>query len=148
MTGRAVPTECTGSTTPTLGFLAIDSSLGYYFLVWIVVAITIVALQRLQRSRIGRAWNCIREDEVAAQATGINVRSHKLLAFVLGAALAGVAGSLYATKLLVVSPASFTFWDSCLMFSIVLIGGMGSIPGVDHRRRGHHALSPSCFVRS
>jgi branched-chain amino acid transport system permease protein len=58
------------------------------------------------------------------------VRSHKLLAFVLGAALAGVAGNLYATKLLVVSPESFTFWESCLMFSIVLIGGMGSVPGV------------------
>ncbi|HET6487163.1 MAG TPA: branched-chain amino acid ABC transporter permease [Spirochaetia bacterium] len=124
------PNGVYGIATPTLGFLAIDSSLGYYLLVWIVVAITIVGLQRLQRSRIGRAWNCIREDEVAAQATGINVRSHKLLAFVLGAALAGVAGSLYATKLMVVSPASFTFWDSCLMFSIVLIGGMGSIPGV------------------
>jgi len=124
------PNGVYGIDTPTLGFFAIDSSLAYYILVWVVVGASIIALRRLQRSRIGRAWNCIREDEVAAQATGINVRSHKLLAFVLGAALAGVAGNLYATKLLVVSPESFTFWESCLMFSIVLIGGMGSVPGV------------------
>jgi branched-chain amino acid transport system permease protein len=124
------PNGVYGIATPTLGFLAIDSSLAYYFLVWIIVGAAILVLRRLQRSRIGRAWNCIREDEVAAQATGINVRSHKLLAFVLGAALAGIAGNLYATKLLVVSPESFTFWESCLMFCIVLIGGMGSVPGV------------------
>ena len=121
---------CSGIQTPTLGFLTIDSSLGYYFLVWVVVGVSIFGLLRLQRSRIGRAWNCIREDEVAAQATGINVRAYKLLAFVLGAALAGIAGNLYATKLLIVSPESFSFWESCLMFSIVLIGGMGSVPGV------------------
>lgn len=124
------PNGVYGIAGPTLGFIAIDSSLAYYILVWVVVGLSIIALRRLQKSRIGRAWNCIREDEVAAQATGINVRSHKLLAFVIGAALAGVAGNLYATKLLVVSPESFTFWESCLMFSIVLIGGMGSVPGV------------------
>ncbi len=124
------PNGVYGIDSPTLGFVKLDTSMGTYFLVWVVVALAAWGLYRLQRSRIGRAWNCIREDEVAAQATGINVRSHKLLAFVLGAALAGVAGNLYAGKLLVVSPESFTFWDSCLMFSIVLIGGMGSIPGV------------------
>jgi branched-chain amino acid transport system permease protein len=124
------PNGVYGIDPPTLGFLSIDTSLGYYFLIWVVVGISIIALRRLQRSRIGRAWNCIREDEIAAQATGINVRSHKLLAFVIGASLAGAAGCLYASKLLVVSPESFTFWESCLMFSIVLIGGMGSVPGV------------------
>jgi branched-chain amino acid transport system permease protein len=87
-------------------------------------------LVNLQRSRIGRAWNCIREDEVAAESTGIDVRSYKLLAFVLGAGLAGIAGNVYATKLMMVSPESFNFMESCLLFSIVLIGGMGSIPGV------------------
>ena len=124
------PNGVYGIASPTLGFLAIDTSLGAYILVWVVVGVSIIFLRRLQRSRIGRAWNCIREDEVAAQSTGINVRSHKLLAFALGAALAGIAGNLYAGKLLVVSPESFTFWESCLMFSIVLIGGMGSVPGV------------------
>ncbi len=114
----------------SLGFLVIDSSLEFYFAVWAVAGLALLALRRLQRSRIGRAWNCIREDETAAAATGIDVRAHKLLAFVLGAMLAGVAGNLYAAKLMVVSPESFSFWESCLMFSIVLIGGMGSLPGV------------------
>jgi branched-chain amino acid transport system permease protein len=108
----------------------IDESMGFYFLIWIVVGLTIMGLLRLQQSRIGRAWNCIREDEVAAEATGINVRAYKLLAFVLGAALAGVAGNIYASKMMVISPHSFTFMESALLFCIVLIGGMGSIPGV------------------
>jgi len=125
------PNGVFGIDFPSLGSLfVIDSSIKYYFLIWIVVALSIFGLIRLQQSRIGRAWNCIREDEVAAGANGIDVRYYKLLAFVLGAALAGIAGNLYASKLMCVSPESFTFWESCLMFCIVLIGGMGSIPGV------------------
>lgn len=111
-------------------YLMIDSSFEFYFLIWIVVSLSIIGLIHLQNSRIGRAWNCIREDETAAKATGINVRSYKLLAFILGASLAGVAGNLYASKMMVVSPHSFTFIESAMMFCIVLIGGMGSIPGV------------------
>ncbi len=111
-------------------FLVIDTSLDFYILVWIVVGLSILSLVRLQQSRIGRAWNCIREDEIAAEASGINVRAYKLLAFVLGAALAGVAGNIYASKMMVISPHSFTFMESALLFCIVLIGGMGSIPGV------------------
>lgn len=125
------PNGVFGIDFPSLGSLfVIDSSIKYYFLIWIVVALSIFGLIRLQQSRIGRAWNYIREDEVAAGASGIDVRYYKLLAFVLGAALAGVAGNIYASKLMCVSPESFTFWESCLMFCIVLIGGMGSIPGV------------------
>jgi len=112
------------------GSFEIASSIGFYFLIWVVVGLSISGLIRLQKSRIGRAWNCIREDETAAAATGIDVRAYKLLAFVLGAGLAGVAGNIYASKLMCVSPESFTFMESCLLFCIVLIGGMGSIPGV------------------
>jgi branched-chain amino acid transport system permease protein len=108
----------------------IDSSIESYFVIWIIVGLTILALINLQRSRIGRAWNCIREDEIAAESTGIDVRYYKLLAFILGAGLAGVAGNIYACKLMIVSPESFTFMESCMLFCIVLIGGMGSIPGV------------------
>ena len=108
----------------------IDTSMRMYFLVWIVVGLSIMGLVRLQQSRIGRAWNCIREDEIAAEASGINVRGYKMLAFVLGAGLAGVAGNIYASKMMVISPHSFTFMESALLFCIVLIGGMGSIPGV------------------
>jgi branched-chain amino acid transport system permease protein len=124
------PNGVFGIDYPTLGIMTIDSSLKFYFFIWIVVGLCIIGLMSLQHSRVGRAWNCIREDETAAEATGIDVRSYKLLAFVIGAALAGVAGNIYASKLMIVSPESFSFMESCLMFSIVLIGGMGSVPGV------------------
>jgi len=112
------------------GSLIIDSPIENYFVIWIIVGLTILGLVNLQNSRIGRAWNCIREDEIAAEATGIDVRYYKLLAFVLGAGLAGVAGNIYASKLMIVSPESFSFMESCMLFCIVLIGGMGSIPGI------------------
>ena len=125
------PNGVFGIDFPSLpGGFVIDSSIEFYFFIWIVVGLSILGLIRLQRSRIGRAWNYIREDEIAAGASGVNVKNYKLLAFVLGAALAGVAGNIYVSKLMCVSPESFTFWESCLMFCIVLIGGMGSIPGV------------------
>ena len=125
------PNGVFGIDFPRIGeFLVIDSSLEYYFLIWAVVGLSIIGLISLQNSRIGRAWNCIREDGIAASASGIDVRYYKLMAFVLGAGLAGIAGNIYASKLMCVSPESFSFWESCLMFCIVLIGGMGSIPGV------------------
>ncbi|BBO66688.1 branched-chain amino acid ABC transporter permease [Desulfosarcina alkanivorans] len=125
------PNGVFGIDFPAVGpLLVIDTSLKFYFLVWIIVLLTIVGLTQLQHSRIGRAWNYIREDEIAAEASGVNVRAYKLLAFVIGAALAGAAGNIYAAKLMIVSPESFSFMESCLLFCIVLIGGMGSIPGV------------------
>jgi branched-chain amino acid transport system permease protein len=125
------PNGVYGIDFPTFGGpFVIDSSIEYYFLIWIIVVLSIIGLIRLQNSRIGRAWNCIREDEVAAGSSGIDVKSYKLLAFVIGAALAGVAGNIYASKLMAVSPESFSFWESCMLFCIVLIGGMGSIPGI------------------
>jgi branched-chain amino acid transport system permease protein len=125
------PNGVFGIDFPAIGtFFVIDSSIKFYFFIWLTVGLAVVGLLRLQNSRIGRAWNFIREDETAAAAAGIDVRSYKLLAFVLGAALTGAAGNIYAGKLMCVSPESFTFWESCLMFCIVLIGGMGSVPGV------------------
>ena len=116
---------------PSLGNIFVfDNSTKFYYYIWLIVGLTIIGLVNLQRSRIGRAWNCIREDEIAAESTGIDVRYYKLLAFVLGAGLAGVAGNIYASKLMIVSPESFNFMESCMLFCIVLIGGMGSIPGV------------------
>lgn len=125
------PNGIFGIDFPSFGkALVIDSSIKYYFLIWAVVGLSILFLISLQNSRIGRAWNCIREDQLAAGTCGIDVRHYKLLAFTLGAGLAGIAGNIYAGKLMGVSPESFTFWESCLMFCIVLIGGLGSIPGV------------------
>ncbi|MEW6228604.1 MAG: branched-chain amino acid ABC transporter permease [Bacillota bacterium] len=110
--------------------LVIQRPMHFYYLVWAFVAISVFALVRLQRSRIGRAWNCIREDPVAAEAMGIDTRWAKLLAFTLGAGLAGAAGTVFAAKLVIISPESFTFMESVILFSIVILGGMGSIPGV------------------
>ena len=93
------------------------------------MALVIVGLINLQKSRIGRAWNYIREDEIAAEANGIDVRHYKLVAFLLGTALAGVAGNVYGSKMMIISPDNFTFMESCLIFVIVLLGGLGSIPG-------------------
>lgn len=125
------PNGVFGIDFPSLGSIfVVDNSTKFYYYIWLIVGLTIIGLVNLQRSRIGRAWNCIREDEIAAEATGIDVRYYKLLAFVLGAGLAGVAGNIYASKLMMVSPESFNFMESCLLFCIVLIGGMGSIPGV------------------
>ena len=125
------PNGVFGIDFPSLGnIFVVDNSTKFYYFIWLIVGLTIIGLVNLQRSRIGRAWNCIREDEIAAEATGIDVRYYKLLAFVLGAGLAGVAGNIYATKLMMVSPESFNFMESCMLFCIVLIGGMGSIPGI------------------
>jgi len=119
----------TGIGHPDFGLFTLYTSTHFYYYIWGIVALTIVGLLNLQKSRIGRAWNFIRDDEIAAEANGIDVRFYKLIAFVLGAALAGIAGNVYASKMMIISPDNFTFMESCLLFSIVLIGGLGSIPG-------------------
>lgn len=124
------PNGITGVGFPTLGPFVIQTPMQFYYFVWVVVAFVAFMLLRLQKSRIGRAWNAIREDEIAAEAMGIDVRTYKLLAFTLGAALAGLAGNIYAAKMAVVSPQSFLFMESALLFCIVLLGGLGSLPGV------------------
>ncbi|MCE5193770.1 MAG: branched-chain amino acid ABC transporter ATP-binding protein/permease [Candidatus Cryosericum sp.] len=123
------PNGINGIGSPNLFGLAVNSSTQFYFYTWIIIAVVVFGLVRLQRSRVGRAWNYIREDETAAEASGVDVRSYKLLAFVLGAALAGAAGNIYASKQMSISPGSFTFMESSLLFCIVLLGGLGSIPG-------------------
>ena len=85
---------------------------------------------RLSRARFGRALRALREDEVAAEGSGIGTARAKLTAFVLGSAWAGMAGTLFAAKMTVVSPESFGFWESVLVFTMVILGGAGSIPGV------------------
>ncbi|HOC20647.1 MAG: branched-chain amino acid ABC transporter ATP-binding protein/permease [Chloroflexi bacterium] len=119
----------TGVGNPDFGLFAIQSPTQFYYYIWVIIALVIIGLINLQKSRVGRAWNYIREDEIAAEASGINVRHYKLLAFVIGTALAGVAGNIYGSKMMIVSPSNFTFMESCLIFVIVLLGGLGSIPG-------------------
>jgi branched-chain amino acid transport system permease protein len=102
----------------------------FYYLIWGFVALTVLLFHRLAQSRFGRALNYLREDEVAAEGSGVNTARYKLLAFMLGAAWAGMTGSIYAAKMTIISPESFSFWESVLLFLIVILGGSGSIPGV------------------
>jgi branched-chain amino acid transport system permease protein len=102
----------------------------YYYLLVALVAIIVFICLRLQNSRIGRAWVAIREDEIAAKAMGINTRNVKLLAFAMGASFGGVSGSVFGAFQGFVSPESFVLWESIYILAIVVLGGMGHIPGV------------------
>lgn len=101
-----------------------------YYLMVLGVIFTIFVVNRLQDSRLGRAWVALREDEIACQAMGIDKRRTKLAAFSLGAFWAGLIGVVFAAKTTFINPASFTFLESAIILSIVVLGGMGSIPGV------------------
>ena len=101
----------------------------YYYLLLVLVVVWIVAISSLDRSRIGRAWVAIREDEVAAGAMGVPVVRMKLAAFAIGACTAGVGGVIYAEQVNFVNPPTFNILQSILILSMVVIGGMGSIPG-------------------
>jgi branched-chain amino acid transport system permease protein len=101
----------------------------YYWLEIVLIAVVMTAFLRLAESRIGRAWVAIREDELAAAASGINTTRLKLLAFALGAMLAGAAGTVDAHVVKVAAPDSFTFLESALLLAAVILGGMGTVPG-------------------
>jgi len=102
----------------------------YYFLFLAIVVFSVMICYRLERSRIGRAWMAIREDEVAAKAMGINTRNMKLLAFAMGATFGGVSGVLFATFQRFISPESFALQESVMVVAMVVLGGIGHIPGV------------------
>ncbi len=102
----------------------------YFYLVTAFLAITIVLFYLLENSRFGRALKFLCSDEVAAQGSGINTAGYKLAAFVIGAVWAGMTGTLYASKMGFISPESFSFWESVVMFMIVILGGSGNIAGV------------------
>ena len=93
-------------------------------------AVGCLLVNNLRHSRVGRAWMAVREDEVAAAATGINTVTTKLLAFALGASFSGFAGSYYASKLFIVTPETFSFVVSVTVLLMVVLGGMGNIRGV------------------
>ncbi len=113
-----------------LGFMQIPGLyLVFYLFLLLAIAVAVVCMH-LQDSRIGRAWVAIREDEIAAKAMGINTRNMKLLAFAIGASFAGVAGVLFSAFQGFVSPESFTLWESIVILAMVVLGGIGHIPGV------------------
>jgi branched-chain amino acid transport system permease protein len=118
------------SARETIGGLDFSGPVKYYYLLVAVVLVIIVVNLRLQDSRIGRAWEAIREDEVAARAMGINTRNLKLLAFAMGASFGGVSGGIFAATQGFISPESFVLVESIMVLSMVVLGGMGNIFGV------------------
>ncbi len=118
-----------GKPTELFGFEIASVTL-YYYLFLALVAVSIVICHRLQVSRIGRAWMAIREDEIAAKAMGINTRNMKLLAFGMGATFGGVSGSMFASFQQFVSPESFSLMESVMIVAMVVLGGIGHLPGV------------------
>ena len=116
--------------TVFIGDFAMPSVNAYYFLFLFLCIVTIFMTARLQHSRLGRAWVAIREDEIAAKAMGINTRNVKLLAFSMGASFGGVAGAMFASFQGFVSPESFSLMESIAVLAMVVLGGIGHIPGV------------------
>lgn len=106
------------------------SVLFYYFVILVISGVGVVGAGRLARGRMGRAWKAVRDDEDAAEAMGINTYLAKITAYIIGAVWAGIAGQLMATHLSAISPNSFQFLYSCLILMAVVLGGMGSTPGV------------------
>jgi branched-chain amino acid transport system permease protein len=101
-----------------------------YYVVLLLAIFTIYAVHKLNLSRIGRAWEAIREDETAAELMGVNTYMLKLLAYAMGALFAGLAGAFFAARMRFISPESFTFLESATVLAMVVLGGMGSIPGI------------------
>ena len=124
------PSGIIGVDSPSLGGIGPDGNVEYYFLFLAFLAFAVLISVRLRDSRVGWAWQAIREDEVAAQAMGINVVVAKLQAFAIGASFAGVAGCLLASWQHSVFPANFMFTESINILAMVILGGMGSLFGV------------------
>ncbi len=118
-----------GKSTELFGYKLSSVTL-YYYLFLVLVIFTVIVCYRLERSRIGRAWMAIREDEIAAKAMGINTRNLKLLAFGMGATFGGISGAMFASFQRFISPESFSLQESIMIVAMVVLGGIGHIPGV------------------
>jgi branched-chain amino acid transport system permease protein len=118
-----------GDPTHMLGPFRFTPFLNYYYLVFVLILITVFFVRRLANSRVGRAWGAIREDETAAEVAGIHTRNLKLLAYASGGFFGGMAGAVFAAGQHVIAPDSFQLFVSILVLCMVVAGGMGSIPG-------------------
>lgn len=116
--------------SPNIFGYSLSTPTHIYYLLLVLLTLTVIIMRRLEYSRIGRAWAAIREDEGAARAMGVNTRNLKLMAFAMGATTAGLAGVVFSGLQSFVSPDSFTFWESITILSMIVLGGIGSIPGV------------------
>ncbi|HTW75631.1 MAG TPA: branched-chain amino acid ABC transporter permease, partial [Steroidobacteraceae bacterium] len=115
---------------PRLGGVVLGSPVQLFYVTLVASAVAAFVAWRLENSRLGRAWMALRDDEDVAQALGINLVRSKLLAYGLGAAFAGLAGSIFATMLTSVYPSSFQLLISINVLALIIVGGMGSLPGV------------------
>jgi branched-chain amino acid transport system permease protein len=113
-----------------IGDFELPSVTLYYYLFLVLVVASVIISHRLQNSRVGRAWMAIREDEIAAKAMGINTRNLKLLAFGMGATFGGVSGAMFASFQGFISPESFSLMESIMIVAMVVLGGIGHLPGV------------------
>ena len=113
-----------------IGGFELSSVSLYYYLFLALVVVSVIICHRLELSRVGRAWMAIREDEIAAKAMGINTRNAKLLAFGMGATFGGVSGSMFAAFQGFISPESFSLMESVMIVAMVVLGGVGHLPGV------------------
>ena len=118
-----------GIARPEIFGIKIRKAIQFYYLIWIMVGLTVLLFHWLSESRFGRALNCFKEDDTAAEGCGMDVAHLKLMAFVIGAFWAGMAGNLFAAKMTIISPSSFTFWESVVVFAVVILSG-GSQIGV------------------
>ena len=118
-----------GIARPELFGIKIRKAIQFYYLIWIMVGLTVLLFHWLSESRFGRALTCSKEDDTAAEGCGMDVAHLKLMAFVIGAFWAGMAGNLFAAKMTIISPSSFTFWESVVVFAVVILSG-GSQIGV------------------
>jgi branched-chain amino acid transport system permease protein len=115
---------------PSIFGISLTSEKSYLYLIILGIMLTILITNYLQNSRVGRAWMAMREDETVAQAMGINTLYYKLLAFSTGAAFAGLGGALFAARNQYTGPADHTLMVSINVLCLLIVGGMGSIPGV------------------
>ncbi|MCL6478229.1 MAG: branched-chain amino acid ABC transporter permease [Peptococcaceae bacterium] len=118
-----------GIARPTIGDIKIYQITQFYYIFFILVVLAIIVAYRLQHSRLGRAWQYIREDEDAAAAMGIDTVMTKLYAYIIGAVFGGIAGAFFAVKMTAISPETFQFTQSAMILLAVVMGGMGKIPG-------------------
>jgi len=124
------PTGIFSIPAPNLFGFTLNQPMHYYYLTLVLVILSAVALSRVADSRIGRAWACIREDQDAAECMGIPTLRFRLLAYAAGTCWAGLTGAIFAVKMTAVSPLSFGFMQSITILLAVVMGGLGSIPGV------------------
>jgi branched-chain amino acid transport system permease protein len=124
------PSGLIGISRPSFFGLELNQIQHYYYAFFVMVLLAIFVSYRLQHSRLGRAWQYVREDEDAAEAMGIDRVAIKLYAYVIGAVFAGVAGCFFAAKMTAISPDSFQFMQSATILMAVVLGGMGKIPGM------------------